>query len=113
VEKLLGKIKCAEFGLGGYQGLQFGLWLDLESESKKWNVSTSISGSWSMMMEITKDTEWTDVTRDCDHLIMCKKVTELLSSARINHISQLINKPIEANFDGGKLMNWRILDEVL
>ena len=47
----LGKIKSVSFGLGGYQELEFGLWLDLGSETDGWGVCTSISAGWSYEMK--------------------------------------------------------------
>lgn len=72
----LGKIKSVHIGLGGYQGVQFGVIYELGG--KGWGVSDSENMVWST--ERTADCKWTERDRESAH---------------------------------GRLISWRLLEEVL
>mgnify|MGYP000938494654 CR=1 FL=1 len=44
---------------------------------------------------------------------ICRRISALLNTAKVNHIDALKDMPIEATFEGRKLDSWRILTEVL
>lgn len=111
MQKELGKITRAEFGFGGYQECEFGLWLTLSGKS--WGVTAKISGGWMHSMKPDKDTKWTEESRAKDYAEMATAISDLLTTAKIQSISQLIGLPVEATFDGLTLQSWRILTEVL
>ena len=111
MRKELGKIRSASFGHGGYQECEIGLWLTLGGPS--WGVSTSISGGWSMRMERNERTKWSEQDRLDKFAKMTKEISELLIKAKVDDVNDLVDLPIEAEFDGNVLKSWRVLTEVL
>lgn len=111
MEKSLGKITDVKFGLGGYQNARIGLhvrlgnavWSDCDSRST-WDAETI---KWSNMCK------WSESERESQYVnIMCY-VSKLLKDAKVDSVDKLKDIPIEDTFDGNKLIDWRILTEVL
>ena len=104
----LGKIISAEFGFGGYRDTQFGLSITLGGDS--WSVS-SFWGFWGE--EPSPHAKWSkeDQVRHLGET-SCR-IRDLLHAAKAQHVSELVNKPIAATFEGNVLKSWRILAEVL
>lgn len=107
-KKVLGKIKEVHFGCGGYQNMQIGI--SFVFENKEMEVE-DFWGYWSI--ERIKGAEWTERNR-IEHLgKMCMRIHKLLTEAKVLHIDNLKNIPVEMTIDGNMLKSWRILTEVL
>lgn len=107
----LGKISQVKFGYGGYQDMQFGL--SLTFESKGWGVSTFIGSSWSIDMEVSEHSQWTEEDRDKGFARTMRKLNEYMKDAKVKDVYQLKGIPVEVTFDCNELDSWRILTEVL
>ncbi|MBX3017964.1 MAG: hypothetical protein KF767_08750 [Bdellovibrionaceae bacterium] len=108
-KKEFGKIKSAEFGACGYQEACLGVRLTLGGES--WGVRADITGGWDVVR--SESAQWTEDDRIKAHGEMCLKLSAILKDAKVNSVSRLVGIPIEAEFDGTKLVNWRVMKEVL
>ncbi|KGM44462.1 hypothetical protein JY97_00500 [Alkalispirochaeta odontotermitis] len=101
-----GKIESAEFGLREYCA---GLYLTFTSGS--WSVSASIEANAS---KHTDNCEWSPDDQQKAFANIVSKVNAALRAAKVNHVSELVGKPVEITFgSGGTLKSWRIFDEVL
>lgn len=108
--KEIGKIKSVKFGHGGYQDVQFGIWLTFGSDATAWGVGTG-EGFW-----ITKWTEhckWSKEDRIKYLGELCLKISGWLSEAKVSSVEELKGIPVECEFEGNSLKSWRILKEVL
>jgi hypothetical protein len=106
--KTLGRIEKASFGWGGYQDAMIGLTVTLSGES--WGV-TDHRGMWGT--ERGERTEWTEESRLSQLGDVCMWLRDILEAAKKTDVAQLAGTPIEATFDGNKLVSWRVLTEVL
>lgn len=107
----LGKISRASFGLGGYQDAMVGL--SLTFSGKGWGVCDFI-GAWSL--ERSESTKWTEEERLTDIGKAGMKLAEMLTKIGKRDVSELVGTPVQVTFEreyGGKLVSWRLLDEVL
>lgn len=107
MEVKLGKITKVRLGFGGYQDAQFGVSFDLGSES--WGTM-DFWGTWADRSEHAKYTEeeWRDA-----HVKWLLRLKNTMEDAKAVDVSDLKGKPVEMTFDGGALVSWRILTEVL
>jgi len=111
-EKQLMKITRAEFGLGGYQGNQFGLRVDFQTDGC--GVGAWITGGWDYQsIKPDKYTKWTEEDRNGTMAKMCKVISEILKDAKVDSVSGLKGKPVEVIISNNELKSWRILTEVL
>ncbi len=109
MRKELGKIASVKMGFIGYQDCEFGLSLTLSGKS--WGVCTQLSGGW--FKEPGEHTKWTVEDQRNNFANVAYKIIELLKTAKVEDVEDLVGKPIEAQFDGMKLNDWRILEEVI
>lgn len=98
MKKELGKIKSVSFGWSEYL---FGLNLTLGGEG--WGTSTGIY----------YNPTYKNESQELHSVAMLSKVQELLKDAKVETVDKLLNKPIEATFEGTILRDFRILTEVL
>lgn len=111
--KRLGKIESISFGLGGYQEAMLGLSLTLSSKEECWGVG-DFKGTWDYnLIECTEHCKWTEEDRSNIFLEIMKLISDLLRDAKVYKLNDLVNKPVECTFEGNKLIEWRILKEVL
>lgn len=107
------KIRSVSFGLGGYQGCQFGLFLDFEQKGGS-GVSDFVTGGWDYQsIKVDEYTKWTEKERDHEMTLMCKTISKILSAAKVNDVQHLKGKPVEVVIEGNMLKSWRILEEVI
>ena len=106
--KKLGRIRCARFGMGGYQDAMFGLTLDFDL--KGCGVGT-FYGYWAT--ERSEYCKWTEDERLLALGKVCMKLAELLQQCGGNSVGDLVGKPVEVTLDGNRLASWRLLTEVL
>lgn len=107
-EKRLGKITRATFGFGGYQDAMIGL--NLEFGGDGWGVGT-FHGAWGNKR--SQHTKWTEEDRIKQLGETCLKLRDLLIDAKENNVNGLIGTPVEVEFEGNCLKDYRILTEVL
>lgn len=111
MRKELGKISSVRFGEGGYQDCQFGLFMSFSFAGS--GVQTSIDGGWSRSLKVSEHTKWSEEDRLRQFGECMVKINDLMIKAKVSDIQKLVGIPIEAEFDGNLLKDWRILEEVL
>lgn len=105
----IGKIREAYIGFGGYQGAQYGFFVDVGN--KDWSVG-DMRGYWGP--EVSSDrAKWTEEDRSKGYADCMRYVADLLVKAKVTKVSELIGKPVEVTFVGESLVSWRILEEAL
>lgn len=109
--KEIGKIESIEFGIGGYQDAMIGLNVTLSGKS--WGVGANKSAWDYTMIKPKETTQWTEKDRTAQYAEIVRYISGLLSDAKVQSVSQLKGKPIEAEFEDGILKSWRILTEAL
>ena len=102
----LGKIEKLSFGF--QRDYPFLLGLELTLSGRAWGVGTSY------MVNTSPDCKWdSDDARLQAYYSVMRDIGDLLKEAKKDNITQLVGVPIEATFDGNRLVNWRVLTEVL
>lgn len=104
----LGSIQSIKFGWGGYQDAMLGLSVTLGGKS--WGAG-DFRGAWGI--ERSDHCKWSESDRLTQLGETCMYLKELLKSANKQTVDELQGIPIEATFDGNKLVSWRVLEEVL
>lgn len=106
--KILGKIDYAEFGfISDYpflMGLQLGFCL---------GDGCSIMDGGKYSENVGKTCKWTSKERAIGITAMVDKTCDILKDVKVNHVSELINKPVEVTIEDGLFKDFRILTEVL
>ena len=107
--KVLGKIDYAEFGTVYDYPFLIGLQLGFSLADRSYIMS---GGKYTV--NISPDCEWKNfdradtVTKTVDH------IDKILRDAKVNYVSELINKPVEVIIDDNDIFkDFRILTEVL
>jgi hypothetical protein len=106
--KVFGKIQKASYGMGGYDGVMFGLSLTF-SLADGCGVQ-DFKGNWASYPERAKYTleQWQEA-----HLEAALFLCNLLREAKKREVSELTGTPIEAEIENNTLKSWRVLTEVL
>ena len=109
--KVLGSIRSVSVGHGGYQGVQFGVVYGLGG--KGWGTTDAANMVWAT--ERTAGCKWTEADRVQALGNAMVRLMRLMETAGVKEAHDLVGKPIECTFDGpnGRLVSWRLLDEVL
>jgi hypothetical protein len=106
--KILGKIDFAEYGtIRDYPfliGLQLGF---------KLGDGSGIMDGGSNTINISKECRWEESERETAITVSVEKVYQILKDAKVNYVSQLVNKPVEVTIDKNCFKDFRILTEVL
>lgn len=106
--KILGKIDFAEYGtIRDYPfliGLQLGF---------KLGNGTGVMDGGRNTVNITKECRWEESEREAAVTVSVEKVYQILKDAKVNYVSQLINKPVEVTIESNTFKDFRILTEVL
>lgn len=115
ITKELGKIEHVSFGLGGYQDVCFGLTLSFAfGKTGNSQICEFISGGWDVTsMKCDKDCKWTEEDRNKNLSDMCRRISKILSDAKISEIYKLKGIPVEIEMEDNGLKSWRVLTEVL
>lgn len=109
-EVLLGKIRRAEFGYGGYDDAMFGASFDFDLNGIGIG---DFWGFWPMTMARSEHTKWSDAQREHHFLDMQCRIEKTLADAKVKHFDQLVGIPVEVTIEGNRLQSWRVLTEVL
>ena len=104
----IGKITSVSFGFGGYQDVQFGISISVQTET-----GSACTGRWMWTNEPDKHTKWTVADQDAEYANIMRYIIELMSKAKVDRVQDLKGKPIEAIWDGNWLEEIRILTEVI
>lgn len=106
--KILGKINFAEYGtIRDYPfliGLQLGF---------KLGDGSGVMDGGSHTVNIDKECRWEEYERKDAVTVSVEKVYKILKDAKVNYVSELINKPVEVTIDKNCFKDFRILTEVL
>lgn len=109
--KELMKISSATFGIGGYQDVQFGLYLSFESKGS--GVCADISGGWSWSIMPNERSQWSEYDRTKDMAKMSRTIYNILKDAKVQTVDKLKGIPVEIIFKYNTIQSFRILEEVL
>ena len=111
--KWLAKIESVRFGYGGYQDAMFGVSFVLSGEY----TTGDFWGTWGLSTKVTEYTKWTEEDRSEQFDSTVRRLNRLMMDAKVNHLDQLVGKPIEiTNKDDsgfGAMKSWRILTECI
>lgn len=105
--KKLGKITFAEFGtIRDYPfliGLQLGFRMG----------GSGVSDGGKYTVNISKNANWRDLNREATITKHIEEVDRILEDAKVNYVSELLNKPVEVTMENNTFKDFRILTEVL
>lgn len=106
--KILGKITSAEYGMVSDYPFLFGLQL-------RFNLAdhSSIGCGSVYTRNISKECKWTTEERQYEITKSVDEVYKILKDAKVDYVSQLINKPVEVIIEKNCFKDFRILTEVL
>ena len=107
-KKILGKITSAEFGFIGDYPFMMGLQLRFSLAD-----GSSIGDGGKYTVNMNKDCQWKSMTRSEGMEWMADNVKKILNDAKADHVSKLINKPVEVTIEANCFKDFRILTEVL
>jgi len=111
LKKYLGKISSVQFGLGGYQEAMLGLHLCFDFNG---SYTCTTKSYWdSNMIDCTEHSKWKESDRFNKYAGIMYYISDLLNDAKVRHISELKNKPVEVTLDGNTFHSFKILTEVL
>ena len=106
--KILGKIDFAEYGtIRDYPfliGIQLGF---------KLGDGCGIMDGGKYTVNIDRECRWSEPERACAVTFSIERVYQILKDAKVNYVSQLVNKPVEVTIDKNTFKDFRILTEVL
>ena len=111
MEKYLGKIDSVSFGHGGYQGCMIGLHLSFKFGCS--GIGTNYSAWDAELIECTDNSKWTEEDRNKQYSDIVRKISKLLSDAKVDDIAKLNGIPVEVTVENGVFKDFRILTEVL
>ena len=106
--KILGKIDFAEYGTVRDYPFLIGLQLGF-----KLGDGSGIMDGGSNTINISKECRWEESEREAAVTVSVEKVYQILKDAKVNYVSQLVNKPVEVTIDKNCFKDFRILTEVL
>ena len=110
MSKYLGKISSIRFGRNlGYQNVMFGLDVQFSFEG---SAVADFIGFWQDRSESAK---WTVEQQEQNFGIAAGKLNELFAATGKDKVEDLVGTPVEVTLDSpyGKLVEWRVLTEVL
>ena len=111
MEKKLGKITKAKFGIGGYQDACIGLSVALDFNGS--GVHDGRTAWDANKIECSDRCEWTEKDRSKEYDEIMRYLSDLLHAAKVDSVDHLVGIPVEATFNGMSLDSWRVLTEVL
>lgn len=112
VEKRIGKISGVRIGAGGYQSVCFGVTFDLSSKKDGWGCG-DFWGAWGPDIAADDGTKWTEADRQKQIADAFWRLALLMKDANVDSSEKLVGVPVEVEFSGNKLRQWRVLTEVI
>lgn len=107
-EKVLGKITDAEFGMVRDYPFLFGLQLRF-----KLGDGCSIGCGFAYTINISRECRWEENERQEAITKSVEEIYRILDDAKVNYVSDLVNKPVEVEIEKNTFKGFRILTEVL
>ena len=107
-EKILGKITFAEFGTIRDYPFLIGLQLGFDLAG-----GAGIMDGGKYTVNISPECNWREFNRADAIVKTVEFVNKILKDAKVNHVSELINKPVEVAIENNTFKDFRILTEVL
>lgn len=107
-EKVLGKITSAEYGTVGDYPFLFGLQLRFKLAD-----GCSIGCGSKYTINISKECRWGKSERQEAITSSVDQLHKILLDAKVNYVSELINKPVEVTIESNTFKDFRVLTEVL
>ena len=105
--KELGKITFAEFGtIRDYPfliGLQIGFRMG----------GSAVMDGGKYTVNISPECKWKELNRETTITKSIEEVNRILEDAKVNYVSELLNKPVEVTMENNTFKDFRILTEVL
>lgn len=106
--KILGKIDFAEYGTVRDYPFLIGLQLGF-----KLGDGSGVMDGGSNTINISRECRWEKSEREAAVTVSVEKVYRILKDAKVNYVSQLVNKPVEVTIEKNCFKDFRILTEVL
>ena len=106
-EKFLGKIKFAEFGTVRDYPFLIGLQLRFIMGG------SGVGDGGSNTVNISPECRWEESERKAAITVMVERINKILEDAKVNYVSELVNKPVEVTLEKNCFKDFRILTEVL
>lgn len=107
VTKELGKITFAEYGTirdyPSWIGLQLGFCMG----------GSAVMDGGKYTVNISQECKWEKMNREEVITKSVEEVNRILEDAKVNYVSQLVNKPVEVTMENNTFKDFRILTEVL
>lgn len=111
LQKYLGKIESAYFGIGGYQNTMIGLHLSFNFNGG--GVCTNYSTWDPEIIKHSKFCKWSEEDRNNNFTEIIRKTSEILSAAKKHNVHSLPGTPIEITLKNNTFHDFRILTEVI
>lgn len=108
MEKVLGKIDFVEFG----KVKDYPFLIGLQVGFKLADCSAVMCGG-KYTVNIDKACRWEESERQRAITVNIENVYKILNDAKVNYVSELLNKPVEVTIDKNTFQDFRILTEVL
>ena len=105
--KKLGKITFAEYGTIRDYPFLIGLQLGFSMSG------TSIMDGGKYTVNISPECKWKELNREETIAKSIEEVNQILEDAKVNYVSQLVNKTVEVTMENNTFKDFRILTEVL
>lgn len=64
-------------------------------------------------VNISPECKWKELNREATATKSIEKIDQILKDAKVNYISELVNKPVEVTMESNAFKDFRILTEVL
>jgi len=111
MDKLIGKIKCAYVGMGGYQNSEIGVSFVLCGSNETWGVN-DFRGYWSDAP--SSNSRWKNEDRIKYLGGVFLYINEILTLSKKTSVNDLAGTPVEVYFDENRrLVSWRVLTEAI
>lgn len=116
IEQKIGKIRDVHLGVGGYQGAQFGLRIELGGgRNQDWSVVwTKMVWSKRHIKDPKKENcKWTKEDRRATYADITEFLDDTMEKANVDDFQKLVGTPVVVTFDGNSLKEWRVLEEAI
>lgn len=111
ITKELGKITFAEFGT--IRDYPFLIGLQLGFRIFRIGSGFSVMDDGKYTVNISPECKWKELNREATVTKTIEEVNRILKDAKVNYVSELLNKPVEVTIEDDKFKDFRILTEVL
>lgn len=107
ITKELGKITFAEFGTIRDYPFLIGLHLGFRMGG------SGVMDGGKYTVNISSECKWKDLNREATITKTIEEINRILEDAKVNYVSELLNKPVVVTMENNTFKDFRILTEVL